>query len=371
MKTVPTKVSNQKETIAFAFNTTLQVAESTVVTTIWTQEIAVMGCGSSKSASNGGGTGGNDDDGGFRIPSVQRSPATKLNQYSTQKDDDLPLGILLTGGRKLRSEGYTGTGIKVAVIDSGIDEQHPEFHGMVTRKVWYREGTLLSEDDHGTHVAGTIHLMAPSADIYDYRVFGATGDVGVVEAIAQAIRAAADVNCQLINMSLGGPTPSPEIKSAIDYAVSKGVICVCAAGNEGDNNSLTNEISYPAAYEKCISIAAVQKRNGFPVAVFSNSNSEVDYAGIGVDVVSFKPGGGYQEMSGTSMACPHACGLMACLMQKYGAKGIRNKLTQAHAIDIGVEGIDNATGVGLLTYLSGDEFDQYMPRKELAQASIY
>ena len=218
--------------------------------------------------------------------------------------------------------------------------------------------------------------MAPGADIYDYRVFGKSGSVGVDEAIAQAIHAAADVNCQLINMSLGGPNVSQPIKEAIDYACGKGVILVCAAGNEGDNNPLTNEISYPAYYEKCISIAAIQKKDKLPIAVFSNSNDQVDYAGIGVDVTSFKPGGGYQQMSGTSMACPHACGFMACILQKYGCSNTNElrKVLSKYVVDIGTEGIDNETGLGFLTYLREDEFDKLLPRKpkkQLSKATAY
>ena len=165
-----------------------------------------------------------------------------VDEDLTDEIKDLPLGILLTGGAKLRQEGFTGDGVKVAVIDSGIDEKHPSFDGMVTRKEWFRAGTPLSKDDHGTHVAGTIHMMAPKAQILDYRVFGETGNVGVTEAIAKSIRKAVEEGCQVINMSLGGPYPNPPIKRAVEYAHSQGVIMVCAAGNEGDNNPLTNEI---------------------------------------------------------------------------------------------------------------------------------
>ena len=162
----------------------------------------------------------------------------------TATETTLPQGILLTGGKVFHEQGLDGKGVKVAVIDSGIDDEHPGFAKKVTRKVWYRSGTPLSEDDHGTHVAGTIHFMAPKADIYDYRVFGAKGKVTVTAAVAQAIYAATDAGCQIINMSLGGPVSSPAISSAVKYAASKGVIMVCAAGNEGDNNPLTNEIRY-------------------------------------------------------------------------------------------------------------------------------
>ena len=172
----------------------------------------------------------------MHIPAVKRQKTT-----DKPSESELPLGAVLTGAQELRQQQLLGQGVRVAVIDSGIDQDHPGFGGKVTRKTWYRSGTPLSKDDHGTHVAGTIHFMAPQAEIYDYRVFGAKGKVSVTEAIAQAIYAAADVGCQVINMSLGGPVSSPSIEKAVKYGASKNVVMVCAAGNEGDNNPLTNE----------------------------------------------------------------------------------------------------------------------------------
>jgi major intracellular serine protease len=295
------------------------------------------------------------------IPSVIRQQTSEI---ATVKEEDLPQGIILTGGKVFRQQGLTGRGVRVAVIDSGVDAKHPGFGGKVTKKRWLRSGTPLEEDDHGTHVAGTIHMMAPDANLHDYRVFGRSGALRVDEAIAKAIREATDSKCQVINMSLGGPFPNPAINSAVEYAAKKGVVMVCAAGNEGDGNPLTNEISFPASYEECISIAAVSKKNGFPVASFSNSNPMVDYAGIGVDVLSFQPGGGFQQMSGTSMACPHVAGLVACLMTdgKASAQNIR-KLMDDLAIDIDAVGFDNATGVGFVTGLDEESFDQILPRR--------
>lgn len=291
-------------------------------------------------------------------PSVVRQETASI-----ASEDQLPEGIILTGGEELRKEGLTGTGVRVAVIDSGVDIEHPGFNGKVTKQVWLRSGTPLEEDDHGTHVAGTVHLMAPEAEIHDYRVFGKEGALGVDRAIAKAIIEATDGGCQVINMSLGGPVPNDTIWDSVQYANSKGVLLVCAAGNEGDNNPLTNEISYPAYYKECTSIAAVSKRNGFPVAVFSNSNSLVDYAGIGVDVVSFKPGGGYQSMSGTSMACPHVAGLIACLLTNQDSPPSSiGFLLNDLAIDIDALGVDDSTGVGFVTYLNESTFDAILPR---------
>lgn len=298
---------------------------------------------------------------------IVRPKVVRQDTSQTASEEELPEGAILTGAKKLHKEGLTGKGIKVAVVDSGVDQKHPGFGSQVTKQVWYREGTRLEEDDHGTHVAGTIHLMAPEAEIYDYRVFGSTGKLGVSAAIAQSIREATGAGCKVINMSLGGPLPNPDIKAAVQYAASKGVLLVCAAGNEGDNNPLTNEISYPASYEECISVAAVSKKNGLPVAVFSNSNAQVDYAGIGVDVVSFKPSGGYQKMSGTSMASPHLAGLVTCLLtnNKISPEHMRRKLTNL-SFDIETEGTDTATGVGFATYLSEGAVDDLIPNETSA-----
>eukprot|EP00553_Chaetoceros_curvisetus_P001087 CAMPEP_0204612538 /NCGR_PEP_ID=MMETSP0717-20131115/632_1 /ASSEMBLY_ACC=CAM_ASM_000666 /TAXON_ID=230516 /ORGANISM="Chaetoceros curvisetus" /LENGTH=364 /DNA_ID=CAMNT_0051624667 /DNA_START=51 /DNA_END=1145 /DNA_ORIENTATION=+ len=306
-----------------------------------------------------------DDAPVFSIPATTSSDVTPAVDKALV-DELVPVGVLLHGGRKLRKEGLTGKGVKVAVIDSGVDADHPEFGDQVKQTVWYRRGTPLSRDDHGTHVAGTIHFMAPEADIYDYRVFGRYGRLDVNSAIARAIRSAVYDGCDLINLSLGAPRRDSRIYSAIQYANEAGVLMVAAAGNSGDDNILTNENMWPANSAETISIAAVSKRDGLPVAEFSNTNSLIDYAGIGVDVVSMRPGGSFQKMSGTSMACPHVCGLIAALMTKGGAyesqikddASLRALLTENFAIDIGTMGRDNATGLGFLSYLSKEEFEE-------------
>jgi len=90
----------------------------------------------------------------IKIPTHKKSEAKDI-----KIEESLPVGIVLTGGEKLRRKGLTGKGVKVAVIDSGVDAEHDGFDGKVTHQSWFRWGTPLEEDDHGTHVAGTIHMM--------------------------------------------------------------------------------------------------------------------------------------------------------------------------------------------------------------------
>lgn len=209
-------------------------------------------------------------------PYVERSPGNKVNA-STR----LPLGAILHGAEKLAVAGLDGTGVRVGVIDSGIDKDHPGFDGQVKKQEWYRSGTPLDVDDHGTHVAGTIHFMAPQAELFDYRVFGDSGDMDGDTAIATAIKQACDDGCQVINMSLRVSFPiKPGVYDAIKYAASKNVIMVCAAGNSGDGDPTTNELyAYPARWKQTLSVAAVKKAKDLPVAYFSESNPQVDFAG--------------------------------------------------------------------------------------------
>ena len=113
------------------------------------------------------------------------------------------------------------------------------------------------------------------------------------------------------------------------------------------------------------------------MASFSESNPQVDYAGIGVDVISFKPGGGVQSMSGTSMASPHVCGFIAAILSGPDFKGkpvsdaqLRRILSRKYAIDIGVEGRDNSTGVGLVTKLSKPELDEIWKGSEFQKMGM-
>jgi subtilisin family serine protease len=302
----------------------------------------------------------------MKRPYVKRG-STSVAPVNAMDPSTLPYSVLLHGALKLRDANLLGQLVRVAVIDSGLDKDHPGFNNKVKRQVWYRKGTPLSQDDHGTHVAGTIHLLAPEAELYDYRVFGGQGSLDGDNAIAAAIREAVDVDrCHVINMSLTVSYPIiPAVKQAVEYAYSKGVHMVCAAGNSGDGDPTTNELySFPARWSETVSVAAVKMEGNLPVAHFSDSNPEVDFAAIGVDVISFKPGGGYQSMAGTSMAAPHVTGLIAALISyngnQYQPKALKKLLSSKYAIDIATQGPDTSTGVGFVTYLAKPEMEQLL-----------
>lgn len=160
--------------------------------------------------------------------------------HQINSSDKLPQGCVLHGAEKLHTAGLDGRGVRVAIIDTGIDKQHPDLEDKVVKQVWYRSGTPLSIDDHGTHVAGTIHFMAPKANLYDYRVIGKEGEIESDAAVAQAIRDAVAEGCQIINISIRISYPVLKaIRRAVKYAHGKGVVMVCATGNYPGNDDPT------------------------------------------------------------------------------------------------------------------------------------
>jgi len=199
-----------------------------------------------------------------------------------------------------------GSEVIVAVIDTGIDFNHPFLRGRISNIRWNfingnNNPSDAINDGHGTHVSGIIVDSTPSnVKIMPLKVLGENG--GSVLNTCNAIRYAADNGADVINMSLGGPL-GPErrdmfTENAIDYALSKNVIVVAAAGNEEDN--VMNHS--PAYYSRLITVAATDEND--KKAVFSNFGDAIDIAAPGVSIKSSIPGGSYDSWDGTSMATP-------------------------------------------------------------------
>jgi serine protease len=197
---------------------------------------------------------------------------------------------------------------------------------------------------HGTHTAGTIAATGNDAtgvsgvawkvSLMPLKVFDDVGEGATAEDIAAAIRYAADSGARASNNSYGsqgGPGDDP-IYSAIDYARRKGHLLVFAAGNDGVDNDFSRWASYPASYDldNIISVAAGDQ-NG-DLAYWSNYGAtSVDLAAPGVDILSTWTGGGYQSVSGTSMAAPHVTGAVALMLAR--EPGLSNSELKSRLID--------------------------------------
>ena len=239
-------------------------------------------------------------------------------------------GAKLIGADVFGEKGKYGEGIKVAIIDTGCDVEHPNLKDRIINVINFTtddKGAINNVTDyvgHGTHVAGIIGAsdigekgiigVAPKCDLMILKALTRSGGKNswVIEAIKYAVRH----NVDIINMSLGSEQPSPEMYEAIKRAIDKGICVVVASGNNGDNNSNTNELNYPASYNECISVGSVKysKSN----SRFSASNNEVDLVAFGEGynsrgILSCYPNGLYQELKGTSMATPFISGALALL----------------------------------------------------------
>ena len=210
------------------------------------------------------------------------------------------------------------TAVKVAVIDSGVQADHPDLNGKVTQ-ISVGSGTA-DENGHGTHVAGIIAAtmnnalggagIAPNVSILSIRVLDASGS-GSDAVITRGINAAVSNGAMVINMSLGGYFYNGTMQTAIKNAVAKGVTVVAAMGNDG-----TNCVNYPAAYDGVIAVVATDATNNR--AFYSNYGPWADVAAPGSSVISTCINSTYTFKSGTSMACPVVTGVVALYMSKHG-----------------------------------------------------
>ncbi len=206
-----------------------------------------------------------------------------------------------------------GQGVKVAIVDTGMDYTHPDL--APNYKGGYNAiiSTASPMDDHGhgTHVSGTIGAVrdmngvagvAPKADLYAVKVLDKNGS-GQYSWIVAGIEWAIMNHMNVINMSLGGGSGTEALKQVMIKANQAGVTVVCAAGND------SGPVNYPAKYPQAIAVSASNSAD--KLAYFSSRGPEIAVIAPGVDIYSSYKGGGYTTMSGTSMASPHVAGLAA------------------------------------------------------------
>ncbi len=227
-----------------------------------------------------------------------------------------------------------GTGIKVAVLDTGLDLNHPEFAGRVAAQRVFVTSSIDDAYGHGTHVAGVIAAnsnngqgiagVCPECQLMIGKVADDRGGSSV-SLVSQGINWAADNNSKVISMSLARPDFNSQVLAdAVAYAWGKGVVLVAAAGNCGgsnylDNNCSTqNPVEYPAGYPHVVSVAATDNKD--QKTAFSEHGSWVTVAAPGKDIASTLPTHqnqigvtNYGYLSGTSMAAPMVAGIVALI----------------------------------------------------------
>ena len=278
-------------------------------------------------------------------------------------DMDAPEGWDAAGLAAFPSTG----GVKVGIVDTGIDAAHEDlvgrladcggvtsfpFLGLIGGNAAITDGSKCTDDnDHGSHVAGTIAALANNGKGVAGVAFNSSlsickaldsGGSGSTTGVANCITYLKNKGVQVISMSLGGGASST-LQAAVQGAWNNGngAVIVAAAGNDGNST-----LNYPAAYPEVVSVAATDNKDAH--ASFSNVNSDVEIAAAGVNVLSVKRGGGYVTMSGTSMATPHVAGVVALIRfhnPTWSAAQARTKLDTS-VDDLGAPGRDTTFGFG-------------------------
>jgi len=214
----------------------------------------------------------------------------------------------------------TGTGVKVAVIDSGIDADHPRVGGVAGSVAFERdteadsglrvvEGPHADLVGHGTACAGIIRSLAPAAEIYSVRVLGSNLK-GRGSLFLEGIRWAVDQGMHVANLSLstGNDQWFAPLHDIADEAYFKGVLLVCAANNVPGP-------TYPSQYASVISVAA--REGSDPYAIAYNPHPPVEFGAVGIDVDVAWSGGASIVATGNSFATPHIAGLVARMLSKH------------------------------------------------------
>jgi len=216
-------------------------------------------------------------------------------------------------------EGRTGRGVRVAVVDSGIDTEHPDLKGKVKGSVEavaeeghinFRPSTSGDQAGHGTACAGIITSVAPDVDLYSVKVLGpnasGSGDmflVGLDYAIKEKFK--------VINLSLGTTKRDyfAPLHDLLDRAYQSGCIVVAAANN-------LPYPSYPSIFSSGL-ISVIKRTGGNPFNFGYRYGQVIELVAPGVEVKTTWPGGGYRQLTGNSFACPYVVGIVALMLEAY------------------------------------------------------
>jgi subtilisin family serine protease len=248
-----------------------------------------------------------------------------------------------------------GNGVKIAILDTGIDTDHPDLR--IAGGVSFVAGSADFDDNngHGTMVAGIIGALdnnagvigvAPEADIYAVKVISQDGK-GDTAAVVKGIEWSIANGMLIINLSFGDPNQLPsDVVNALQKAYDEGMVIIAGAGNRGCSG-LQDSICYPARYEMVISVGSTDSSN--QKADFSSSGPRLDIMAPGKDIVSCNNEGNYSPSGGTSFSAAYVSGVAALLINA-GVTDNREigALLKNNAQDLGAPGWDAEYGFGLI-----------------------
>ncbi|TCS94939.1 S8 family peptidase [Hazenella coriacea] len=258
-----------------------------------------------------------------------------LGKLTPQIGKSIPWGIQFIDAIKAWPK-TKGKGIRVAIIDTGIANDHPAIRDRYRGGVNVLSPYFTPHDynGHGTHVAGIIAGyatelgvigVAPRTHLYAVKAFNRKGSANLSDLLS-AINWCIENKMHVVNMSFGMENVSESLRHAVQIAHQKGIVMVAATGNRG----LSSQIDYPARYPETIAVTSISK-DGM-ISSFSNMGKGVDLAAPGDKILSAWLNHSRREMSGTSMAVPHVSGVVALLLylnRKLNPEQIRYILSQS------------------------------------------
>ncbi|MBT3412916.1 MAG: S8 family serine peptidase [Candidatus Jacksonbacteria bacterium] len=281
----------------------------------------------------------------------------------TELDNSWGVNNIFSGSA--HTEGLKGTGIKVAIFDTGIDYNHPDLKGSYAGGYDFvnDDADPMDDNGHGTHVAGIIAAadnnsgavgVAPNVQIYALKVLDENG-TGYASDLVAALEWAMANGIHITNLSFGTVLdPGSTVEQAFFDSNAAGILNIGAAGNSGTCDGGTNTVNYPGKYSSVLAVSATDKDQSRPC--FSSTGAEVEVAAPGVDIYSTLRSGAYGTLNGTSMAAPHVSGVAALIYSNGIADGnadgkisddIWLQITST-ADDLGSAGIDTHFGYGIV-----------------------
>ncbi len=295
---------------------------------------------------------------------AQKDPAVRLAQPNflydlAQAAYNDPYAADQWGPARMRVEAAhrtsTGKGVKIAVLDSGVDVRHPDLEGRIAGKVSFVEGGAYVRDPHGTAMTGAIaadannkigiYGVAPGAEILAARVCASKSpheqETCSTDGVARGLDFAVLKAVSVASLSLSGRY-DPLVRQVVDRAVTQGIVVVAAAGNSGP----AAPPRYPAALPNVIAVSAIDSKDGLYES--ANRGAYVKVVAPGVDVLTTMPGASYRPSTGTSIATAQVSGVVALLLSAHPGltpKEVEDLLTST-ARDLGPPGKDDMFGWG-------------------------